>query len=95
MNSWNGDIAFGSAYEIKLDDVGFMKKLVVFIGEMANIDRGKVYSTGISNGGAMTNALGCKAADTFAAIAPEADPLDIYAPDCMPANPISMIGFHV
>jgi polyhydroxybutyrate depolymerase len=94
MNSWNGDIAFGTAYEMMLDDVGFMKALLAKVSEMANVNRGKVYSTGLSNGAAMSNALGCKAADTFAGVAPVADPLDITAPTCMPANPISVIGFH-
>lgn len=94
MNSWNGDIAFGAAYMMKLDDVGLMKALVDYIAGIANINRAKVYSTGLSNGGAMSNTLGCKAADTFAAVAPVADPLDIGLPTCMPVQPISVLGFH-
>jgi polyhydroxybutyrate depolymerase len=94
MNSWNGDIAFGAAYTMKLDDVGLMKAMVDYIAGIANIDRARVYSTGLSNGGAMSNTLGCKAADTFAAVAPVADPLDIGLPTCMPAQPISVLGFH-
>jgi poly(3-hydroxybutyrate) depolymerase len=94
MNSWNGDIAFGAAYTMKLDDVGLMKALVDYIAGIANINRAKVYSTGLSNGGAMSNTLGCKAADTFAAVAPVADPLDIGLPTCMPVQPISVLGFH-
>ena len=61
---------------------------------MANINRGKVYSTGLSNGAAMSNTLGCQAADTFAGIAPVADPLDIGLATCKPVQPISVIGFH-
>ena len=94
MNSWNGDIAFGAAYMMKLDDVGLMKALVDYIAGIANIDRARVYSTGLSNGGAMSNTLGCHAADTFAAVAPVADPLDIGLPTCNPAQPISVLGFH-
>jgi polyhydroxybutyrate depolymerase len=94
MNSWNGDIAFGAAYMMKLDDVGLMKALVDYIAGIANINRAKVYSTGLSNGGAMSNTLGCQAADTFAAVAPVADPLDIGLPTCMPSQPISVLGFH-
>lgn len=94
MNSWNGDIAFGAAYDAKLDDVGLMKAIVQYIAGIANINRGKVYSTGLSNGAAMSNTLGCQAADTFAAVAPVADPLDIGIPTCKPAQPISVIGFH-
>jgi polyhydroxybutyrate depolymerase len=94
MNSWNGDIAYGAAYMAGLDDVGLMKELVRYIAGIANINRGKVYATGLSNGAAMSNTLGCQAADTFAAVAPVADPLDIGLATCKPARPISVLGFH-
>jgi polyhydroxybutyrate depolymerase len=94
MNFWNGDIAFGTAFEMKINDVGFMKAVVNHLAGIANINRGKVYSTGLSNGGAMSNTLGCQAADTFAGIAPVADPLDIGLATCKPVNPISVLGFH-
>lgn len=94
MNSWNGDIAYGSAYQAKLDDVGLMKAIVKYMAGIANINRGKVYATGLSNGAAMSNTLGCQAADTFAAVAPVADPLDIGLPTCKPVQPISVLGFH-
>jgi polyhydroxybutyrate depolymerase len=94
MNSWNGDIAFGSAFMAMLDDVGLMKAIRDQIAGMANIDQGRVFSTGLSNGAAMSNTLGCQGADTFAGVAPVADPLDIGRATCMPAQPISVIGFH-
>jgi poly(3-hydroxybutyrate) depolymerase len=94
MNSWNGDIAFGSAFMEMLDDVGLMKAIRDKVAEEANIDHGRVFSTGLSNGAAMSNTLGCKAADTFAGVAPVADPLDIGRATCMPVQPISVLGFH-
>ena len=94
MNSWNGDIAFGSAFMAKLDDVGLMKAIRDQVAGMANIDHGRVFSTGLSNGAAMSNTLGCQGADAFAGIAPVADPLDIGRATCMPAQQISVIGFH-
>ena len=94
MNFWNGDIALGTAYEQKINDVGFMKAVVDFLAEKANINRGKVYSTGLSNGAAMSNTLGCQAAETFAGVAPVADPLDIGLPTCKPAQAISVLGYH-
>jgi hypothetical protein len=94
MNSWNGDIAFGSAFMAMLDDVGLMKAIRDQIAGMVNIDHGRVFSTGLSNGAAMSNTLGCQGADTFAGVAPVADPLDIGRATCMPAQPISVIGFH-
>ncbi|MBN1653371.1 MAG: hypothetical protein JXA30_06295 [Deltaproteobacteria bacterium] len=94
LNSWNGDIAFGSAYTAGLDDVGLMKAIVKYISDMGNINRGKVYATGLSNGAAMSNTLGCQATDTFAAVAPVADPLDIGLDTCKPSQPTSVLGFH-
>ena len=94
MNSWNGDIAFGSAFMAKLDDVGLMKAIRDQVAGMANIDHGRVFSTGLSNGAAMSNTLGCQGADAFAGVAPVADPLDIGRATCMPAQQISVIGFH-
>lgn len=94
MNSWNGDIAFGAAYDAGLDDVGAIKAILEYVAGVANINRGKVYATGLSNGAAMTNTLACQAADTFAAAAPVADPLDIGKPTCHPARPIAVLGFH-
>jgi len=94
MNSWNGDIAFGSAFMAKLDDVGLMKAIRDHVAGMANIDHGRVFSTGLSNGAAMSNTLGCQGADAFAGVAPVADPLDIGRATCMPAQQISVIGFH-
>lgn len=94
INSWNGDIAFGSAFMAKLDDVGLMKAIRDHVAGMANIDHGRVFSTGLSNGAAMSNTLGCQGADAFAGVAPVADPLDIGRATCMPAQQISVIGFH-
>lgn len=94
LGSWNGDIAFGEAYARMLNDVGFMRSLVEYVSELANIDHARVYATGLSNGAAMSNTLGCQAADVFAGIAPVADPLDIGLPTCKPQQPIAVLGFH-
>ncbi|HET8938097.1 MAG TPA: hypothetical protein VFN67_31855, partial [Polyangiales bacterium] len=55
MNSWNGDIAFGAAFNAKLDDVGLMKAIRDHISGMVNVDHSRVFSTGLSNGAAMSN----------------------------------------
>jgi poly(3-hydroxybutyrate) depolymerase len=94
MNSWNGDIAYGAAYDAHIDDVGAMKAIVEYLAGIANINRAKVYATGLSNGAAMSNTLACQAADTFAAVAPVSDPLDIGLATCHPIRPISVLGFH-
>src|SRR5262249_62178341 len=58
-----------------IDDVGFLRALVASISTEANIDGRRVYATGLSNGGAMTQRLACDAADVFAAGVPMSFPL--------------------
>jgi len=84
----------GAARAAGADDVGFARALVEAIDQQANIDRRRVYVTGLSNGGGMTQALACEAADLFAAAAPVALPLT-YAPlsDCQPSRPIAVMHF--
>jgi len=52
------------------DDVAFIRKMVEMICEDYPIDRERIYVTGHSNGGAMTQMLMREAADLFAAFAP-------------------------
>ena len=52
------------------DDVDFAKAIVEDVSIKYCLNKKKVYSTGMSNGGRMSYRIGCEAADTFAAIAP-------------------------
>jgi polyhydroxybutyrate depolymerase len=71
-DTWNAGICCGNA---TIDDVGFLRALVASISAEANIDGRRVYATGLSNGGAMSQRLACDAADLFAAVAPMAFPV--------------------
>lgn len=51
------------------DDTGFLTRLVDDLARDLAIDRQRVYVTGFSNGGFMTQRLACDAPDTFAAFA--------------------------
>jgi len=55
-----------------IDDVGFIAALIDRFAKDLNVDRQRVYATGISNGGMMCHRLGCDLADRIAAIAPVA-----------------------
>jgi polyhydroxybutyrate depolymerase len=73
-----------------VDDVGFITALVGTISAELPIDAGRVYATGISNGGAMAYRLAC---DTtiFAAIGPDStNELN----DCPSPAPTSVIHIH-
>lgn len=74
-NSWNAGVCCGDAPAMGVDDVGFLRAVVRDIASRANIDLRRVYATGISNGGMMSNRLACHASDVFAAVAPVAGQL--------------------
>ena len=57
------------AHRENIDDVGFILKLIDRLSEQFSIDRKRVYVTGISNGGLMSNRLANERADKIAAIA--------------------------
>lgn len=51
------------------DDVGFLSALIDSISNNYNVNPKRIYSTGFSMGGFMTNRLGCELSDKIAAIA--------------------------
>jgi polyhydroxybutyrate depolymerase len=75
-----------------VDDVAFIRMLVAEVASNGCIDLGRVYATGVSNGGAMAHWLGCEAADLFAAIAPVA--ADIEGHPCNPTRSIPVVFFR-
>jgi polyhydroxybutyrate depolymerase len=72
------------------DDVAMVGALLDRIQVMFCVDSRRVYSTGMSDGGAMTDVLACFASDRFAAFAPVA--LLAYPPGCR-AHPAPIVGF--
>ena len=91
-NSWNGNGCCTVAYDLNIDDVGFLRAVIAQVEQQANIDTNKVYATGWSNGGGMAERMGCEAADVIRAIASVAHPLNRN--DCTPARPISVLEWH-
>jgi polyhydroxybutyrate depolymerase len=76
------------------DDVDFAKTIVEHISTNYCLNKKKVYSTGMSNGGRMSYRIGCEAADTFAAIAPVAGVLSLPEDKCQPTKSVPSIAFH-
>lgn len=95
LASWNTPACCGDAQALGLDDVGLAIAIVDAIATATPIDRRRVYATGISNGGALSHLLACRAADTFAAVAPVAFPLPVTPPsDCQPSRGVPVVHFH-
>jgi polyhydroxybutyrate depolymerase len=90
--TWNGGTCCGFAQQKNIDDVGFVRALVTDLQSLANIDPKRIYASGMSNGGILSQRLACETADIFAAVAPVAGTLN-FSP-CAPSQPISVIEFH-
>lgn len=58
------------AHVENIDDVGFISALIDLLIKDFNVDPGRVYVTGISNGAIMSYRLACEIASRIAAIAP-------------------------
>jgi polyhydroxybutyrate depolymerase len=87
--AWNAGVCCGNT---DLDDVAFLRDVVARTAGETRVDPQRVYATGISNGGAMSQRLACDAADLFAAAVPTAFPLPFadFA-DCRPSRPIPVL----
>ncbi len=66
--------------------------MVTHLTQQLNIDRDKIFATGMSNGGLMAQRLACEMSDVFKAIAPVAGTDNTKS--CSPKNPISVLQIH-
>jgi polyhydroxybutyrate depolymerase len=74
-------------------DLQFVRDLIGEIKSHYKIDPKRIYATGISNGGGMTNRLGCDMADEIAAIAPDSGAYNFWQ-QCQPSRPVPVLAFH-
>jgi polyhydroxybutyrate depolymerase len=91
LATWNAGACCGKAVENRIDDVGFLKEVIERVSRQANVDRTRVYSTGMSNGGLMSYRLACEIPH-IRAIAPVAGTDNTLT--CKPARPVPVIHFH-
>jgi polyhydroxybutyrate depolymerase len=87
-NSWNAGTCCGAARDEKLDDIALVRAIFAEVSRHVNVDRDRVYATGLSNGGYMSYRLACEAADLFTAVLSGAGAIGINEfPDKTSANP--------
>lgn len=92
MLTWNAGSCCGYAQEHKIDDVGFIAKVLDAMIKQYPIDRQRVYVTGMSNGAMMTYYLAENLPERIAAIAPVAGG---RMPDTSkPLKPMPIMHFH-
>lgn len=85
--------AYGAAWDLKGEgDVPYVTALLDAIEARACVDTSRVYATGLSYGGAMTDLVACELADRFAAVAP----VSAYLPKrtCTPSRPVPVMSLH-
>lgn len=91
---WNDGrgVADYRAHREDVDDVGFISALIEHLAQTQGIDRGRVYATGISNGGLLSMRLAHELSHKIAAIAPVAISVtDKIAAMRAPARPIPIV----
>ena len=89
-NAWN--VGFGG---LETDDVGFINALLDTLMVYYQVDPGRVYSCGMSNGGFMSYKLACESADRFAAVASVTGSMvPAEAAACAPSRPVPVLEIH-
>ncbi|HED17348.1 MAG TPA: hypothetical protein ENI64_11120 [Gammaproteobacteria bacterium] len=68
--TWNSGHCCFYALEKQVDDVGFVRELILKLVERLHIDKHRIYVAGFSNGGMLAYRLGAAMPDVLAAIAP-------------------------
>lgn len=74
-------------------DVEFIRDLIRHLKSQWSIDPGRIYATGISNGGGMVHRLACDLSDVIAAIAPVSGAY-LFSKSCQPTWPVPVVAFH-
>jgi polyhydroxybutyrate depolymerase len=75
-----------------IDDVGFISILIDYLIKELNIDKKRIYVTGMSNGAIMSHRLACEVSERIAAIAPVVGAMpEKVVSHCSPSRPISVL----
>jgi polyhydroxybutyrate depolymerase len=92
--SWNAGKCCGSAATLEVDDLAYVSALIDELAEQYCFDPKRVFATGMSNGGFLSNRLACELSDKVAAIAPVAGVIGLPLDDCQPPRPVPVMHFH-
>jgi polyhydroxybutyrate depolymerase len=89
---WNAGECCGLPVTKKIDDVGFLEKVIADVAARTPVNLRRVYMTGISNGGMMAYAMAAEASTHIAAIASVSGQVEI--PTIHPTRPVPTLEFH-
>ena len=89
---WNAGQCCGLPVTRKINDVGFLLKVISDIASRTPVNLRRVYATGISNGGMMAYALASEASTHFAAISSISGQVEL--PSIHPKRAVPTMEFH-
>ena len=91
---WNATDACCDRQNTKVDDVAYLTGVIKEIKAEYNVDPGRVYLIGHSNGGFMSFRMACDAADQVAAIVSLAGATWSDSSRCKPSKAVSVLAIH-
>ena len=88
---WNAGVCCALPAIKRINDVGFLVKVIADVATRTPVNLRRVYITGISSGGMMANAMGAEASGHFAAISAIEGPVEI--PTIHPTRVVPVMEF--
>jgi polyhydroxybutyrate depolymerase len=88
---WNAGVCCALPAMKKINDVGFLARVIADVATRTPVNLRRVYITGISSGGMMANAMAAQAADHIAAVASVEGPIEI--PTIHPSRVVPALEF--
>jgi polyhydroxybutyrate depolymerase len=92
LATWNAGNCCAQARDQNVDDVGFLRAVIVDVGRRASVDAHRVFAIGMSNGAMMAYRLACEAPDVFRGIMAVAGTDNTKA--CKPTRPVPVLHVH-
>jgi polyhydroxybutyrate depolymerase len=84
----------GAPYSPDVDDVGFIRDILNSLEVQLCIQKPRIYSAGLSNGGGMSWVLSCQLSDRIAAFAMFAGAFYYPESNCKPARAAAILNVH-
>jgi polyhydroxybutyrate depolymerase len=91
---WNATDACCNFQDVPVDDVAFIRSIIIEVSGTYNVDPDRVYVVGHSNGGFMAHRLGCDLADRVTAIVSIAGAQWHDPQDCQPTDRVGVLEIH-
>src|SRR5690554_3241656 len=93
--AWNSQAGIYGYYpNSHIDDIGFLNTLTDALLNQYAIDPARVFMTGFSMGGFMTQRMACESNTKFAGFASVAGTIGSGLPSCTPNRPVPIAHFH-